>query len=176
MGGRWEQLYQSRFRIWHLRKVKLPPCYLALVSMLVLPYWGNIYQFDKTKYGNWIYDTCIKWYDTQCWRRWKNFPHSSSTCWILPDLATFNEMCSDYDITPFMDFVNQFSFFPVNIHSSTQCRLKTQIPCRWSVRMFTSTSRAFNPTSLEVCQSCRWDLNLCPEDECCRQWWWWSWW
>ena len=35
MGGRWELLYQSRFRIWHLRKVKLPPCYLALVSMLV---------------------------------------------------------------------------------------------------------------------------------------------
>ena len=42
MGGWWEQLYQSRFRIWHLRKVKLPPCYLAIVSILVY-HIGGIY-------------------------------------------------------------------------------------------------------------------------------------
>lgn len=70
-----------------------------------------------------------------------------------------------------------FLFYPVNIRSPIRCRLKTRIPCRWSVRMFTSTSRAFNPTSLEVCQSCRWDLNLCPRDECWQWWWfWWCWW
>ena len=44
-GGSGEQLYQSRFRIWHLRKVKLPPCYLAIVSMLVYRIGGiSIYS------------------------------------------------------------------------------------------------------------------------------------
>ena len=57
MGGQWEQLYQSRFRIWHLRKVKLPPVLSCARLNVGLSYWGNIYLLDKTKYDGWIYKT-----------------------------------------------------------------------------------------------------------------------